>query len=134
MENAYAQALWRVIEAGGEANASVKKMHDSLARSARLDLWPKIAHAFKRLAEVKRRQSLMTITIADKAHDHSMRNAAFNELVELGIDAGNIETRVDPTIVGGWRLEGRGHLIDASYKKYLLDMYNRSVGIVFSDN
>lgn len=127
MENAYAQALWSAIERGEQHAAAVKKMHEALQRSGRLGLWPKIAQAFRRIAQEEARDSRMTITVADKTHEHQMRNDAFGALVDLGIDAGNIETQVDSTIVGGWRLEGRGHLIDASYKQYLLDMYNRAV-------
>lgn len=127
MENTYAQALWRVIEGGAKPHEAVKKMHESLERMGRVALWPKIARAFNRLAQTRKSESQMTITVADKSHDHAMRNDAFVKLVDLGVDAGNIETRVDPSIIGGWRLEGRGHLIDASYKNYLLEMYNRAV-------
>ncbi len=70
----------------------------------------------------------MTITIADNKHEHRLRNDAAAALIDFEIDAGHIETRVDETLIGGWRLEGREHLIDASYKHYLLDMYNRAVG------
>ena len=127
MENVYAQALWRAIEGGAKPHEAVQRMHESLERMGRLGLWPKIARAFSRLAQTRKSESEMTITVADTAHEHKMRNDAFAALVDLGIDAGNIETRVDPSIIGGWRLEGRGHLIDASYKNYLLDMYNRAV-------
>lgn len=127
MENAYAQALSRAVESGAKPAEAVKKLHESLERNGRLGLWPRISYAFRRLAQAQEKNSLMTITIADKKHEHRLRNEAAEALIDFEIDAGGIETRVDETLIGGWRLEGREHLIDASYKQYLLEMYNRSV-------
>ena len=127
MENVYAQALRRTIEGGAKPHEAVKRMHESLERMGRLALWPKIARAFSRLAQTRKSESEMTITVADTSYEHKIPKDAVAALVGLGIDASNVETRIDPSIIGGWRLEGSGHLIDASYKKYLLDMYNRAV-------
>jgi len=33
---------------------------------------------------------------------------------------------VDETLIGGWRLEGRGVLLDTSWKRSLLSIYNAS--------
>ena len=37
-----------------------------------------------------------------------------------------MKVRVDDSLIGGWRLEGRERLIDASYKELLLSIYNRA--------
>jgi len=34
---------------------------------------------------------------------------------------------VDESLIGGWRLEGKETLVDASYKRELLELFNRSV-------
>ena len=40
--------------------------------------------------------------------------------------AKDVDVALDDSLIGGWRLEGRGNLVDASFKKSLLDMYNRT--------
>ena len=46
-------------------------------------------------------------------------------LKDMGADTHEVETKVDTSLIGGWRLEGRENLVDASFKKHLLTVYNR---------
>jgi F0F1-type ATP synthase delta subunit len=123
MENAYAQALWNVIEKGMNPQDAVRALHDKLKAEGRAVLLPRIAHAFSRLARTESNRQVVTLTIADKAHEHTAAKDAIAASATSHLAEKDIEVHVDPSLIGGWRLEGREQLIDASYKKHLLAIY-----------
>ena len=119
MEKAYALALWRIITKGTKQSDAVLAMHEKLKREGREALWPRIANAFARIAAHDHDRNSVTLSVADAAH----RDSAHKEAAAAGLDVKDAKSHVDPTLIGGWRLEGREHLVDASYKKHLLAMY-----------
>lgn len=123
MEAAYAQALWTTIANGAEPQAAVRALHAQLQQSGRCALMPRIARALERLAAREHTRSAITLTVADRSHEHAAHKEALAALAQTGIEATHIATHVDHSLIGGWRIEGRERLIDASYKKQLLDMY-----------
>jgi F0F1-type ATP synthase delta subunit len=125
MEQAYAQALWKIVERGTTPHKAVVQLQESLKASGRLALMPRIARAFGRIAEREAKSTDLVLTIASEAHESSAKRAAKEVLKEMEIDA-DLKTQVDDTLIGGWRLEGKGVLLDHSYKKQLLDIYQRS--------
>lgn len=130
MENAYAQALWNVIEKGMSPHDAVRALHGKLKSEGREALFPRIAGAFSRLAAQEHTRESVTLTVADKPHEHSARKEVFTSPARSHLAEKEIEVRIDPTLIGGWRLEGHEHLVDASYKKYLLDIYNKATAAV----
>jgi F0F1-type ATP synthase delta subunit len=124
MENAYAQALWTVIAKGTKPHDAVRIMHEKLKAEGREALMPRIARAYARLAARESNRTRVTLAVADKAHEHLALKSAAAEIASLGIDEKDVEVRVDPTLIGGWRLEGREALVDSSYKKHLLAIYH----------
>ncbi|MDR3571798.1 MAG: F0F1 ATP synthase subunit delta [Candidatus Pacebacteria bacterium] len=127
MEKEYAQALWQSVERGMEPHKAVQSLHESLKAHGRELLMPRIASAFGRLAQREHRNNMITLTIASEKDSHGAKRDIEPLLKELGAEAKDVETRVDPELIGGWRFEGKGKLVDASYKQALLDMYNRAV-------
>lgn len=125
MEQAYAQALWQMIEGGTEPSKAVHALRESLAAHRREALLPRIARAFERLARRKAGRYEVTLTLAREQDEKKAKHEVKEALSALGVDTHDLKTRVDDTLIGGWRLEGRETLIDASYKKQLLDMYGR---------
>ena len=126
MENAYAQALWNSIEKGMKPEDALHALRESLKREGREALLPRIANAFSRIAQRHANRNNVSLTVADKAHEHSAFTAVHEMLTKLGVSKDDVEVRVDPSLIGGWRLEGREQLIDASYKKHLLAIYRRA--------
>lgn len=127
MEKAYAQALWQMIEGGMEPSKAVHAIHTQLDSQGRQELMPRIARSFERLVARERTRATVTLTVADKAHEHAARKEALTHLSTLGrsdLPKQDIEIRIDDSLIGGWRLEGREQLVDASYKKHLLAIYN----------
>lgn len=125
MERSYAQALMKVIDTGIAPHDAVKALRELLAREGRERLMPKIARAFATLAAQSDRRTRVTLTIADERDRAESINAAQDALSRAGAQPSDVDVCIDESIIGGWRLEGQELLVDASYKRYLLDMYNR---------
>lgn len=125
MEKTYARALWEMIGRGAEPRAAVQALHHSLQERGRQSLMPRIAVAFAHLAgrESKKNAAVLSVAREKDAHTREIKEA----LGEIGVDPRDVTVTVDPHLIGGWRFEGGGRLVDASYKKYLLDVYNRSL-------
>ena len=124
MEKMYAQALWQLVSNGMDAKQAVHAIHARLEKEGRAILMPRVGRAFARIAERESRKTDFTLTVAreeDLAHAKKDMKALTGD---LGIDVDSLKTQVDDTLIGGWRLEGNEKLVDASYKKQLLDLYN----------
>ncbi len=116
MENAYAQALWKAVESGKDPKSAVSTVVKMLEAQGRSDLLPRIVRALKRL-EAKEKNSRTKLYVAreqDAAHARHESGAK------------DAEVLVDKTLIGGWRLEGKGTLVDNSFKNRLLDIYNKA--------
>ena len=117
MEQAYAQALWKSVAGGREPKDAVAALHETLQTNNRLELMPRILRAFKRLAEEHARKTRTRLWVARQEDaKHAFKQAGVTEA----------DVCVDESLIGGWRLESNETLVDASYKNYLLDMFNRA--------
>ncbi|MEK7133952.1 MAG: F0F1 ATP synthase subunit delta [Patescibacteria group bacterium] len=126
MENAYAQALMRMMSRGMNPKDAVAALHTLLVRLGRESLLPKIGRAFGRLAEREGGRTGITLTVARHKDTHAAQHAIKDILSKMKTDTDEVVVRTDDSLIGGWRLEGRERLIDASFKKYLLSLYNRA--------
>lgn len=126
METAYALALWKMIEGGMKPKETVMKLREALGKRGRVNLTPKIARAFARIAEREHRKRVVTLSVAREKDALKAEREVKDILQELGVSAKDMKVRVDDSLIGGWRLEGRERLIDASYKELLLSIYNRA--------
>ena len=125
MEQAYAQALWQMIVGGTPHDTAVRALRESLAAHGRVALLPRIGRAFARLAERESKKRDVFLTVAREEDVKHAEKEAHEAISALGVQKHDLKTRVDDTLIGGWRLEGRETLVDASYKKQLLDIYGR---------
>lgn len=126
METAYAHALWRMIEKGMGPAEAVAAIKNNLAVRGRVVLLPKIGRAFARLAAREARKNTMTLSVARQKDAVHALKAAEKMLTEQGITETDLCETIDESLIGGWRLEGRGLLFDTSWKKSLLTIYNRA--------
>lgn len=127
MEQQYATALWRMVEGGMTPSKAVSALRELLEREGRSELLPRIGKALARIAEREARRSQLTVTVASEKDSRHAHTEAHKALKEMGIEEKDLKTLVDDTVIGGWRLEGRGVLIDNTYKQKLLSLYNRAV-------
>lgn len=126
MENEYAQALWQMVEKGMKPKEAVSKLRETLVKHGREALLPRIARAFARIASREEAKKAVTVIVANEKQVTRALRAAKDALREIGVEAADVRVRVDDSLIGGWRLEGSERLVDASYKKQLLSMYNRT--------
>lgn len=117
MEKKYAQALWEMIAGGADPKAAVASIAQALEGHGRAGLISRVGKEFSRLAERRMRRTQSTITVARES------DVAFAK-AESGVADASV--RVDAAQIGGWRLETGERLVDATYKRYLLDIFNRA--------
>lgn len=120
METTYAQALYTAIAQGTEPKKAIHALVERLKRESRIGLLPRIAKAFARVGEREHAKTRTTLYVA-REHDAHTSIAAAGRFAAVE----KHDVRVDETLIGGWRLESGDKLVDASYKKHLLDIFNR---------
>ena len=118
MEQQYARILWHFMEKGKSLPEALKMLNPVLVRRGHTTIVRKTVHALARLAETRRRTDVSTLFVA-REQDAPLATKEIHSFTNN--DTPSI--KVDPTIIGGWRLESSGVLRDHSYKKALLDMY-----------
>lgn len=116
MTEAYAHAVLQVIERGMEPAEAIRRLREVLDRDGKMALLPRIARALERL---KDRTDDAVLLVAREEDIPSAQTAAAQ------YESTPVSTAVDDTLIGGWRLEAGSTLVDASYKKHLLDMYRK---------
>lgn len=126
MEHTYAKALWKMVEGGMTPKQGVATLHAYLTGRGRASLLPRIGRALARIASRERAKNTIVLSVARDKDVASAKRASANFLKELGAAPDDLEVRVDESLIGGWRLLGREQLLDASFKKSLLSIYNRS--------
>ncbi len=123
MPEAYAQVLNRLLEKGEAPHAAVQKVHESLKASGRTALFPKIARAFERLMHKKNSRTAVRLFVATEGDS---RNAKHEAEHALGTTHEHMQVVSDQSLIGGWRVEAGEKLVDMSYKKALLSIFNRA--------
>ena len=126
METAYAQALWKMVEGGMTPVKAVHALRDTLKVHGREALLPRIGSAFARIAERESRRNDVVLTVAREKDERHAHKEVKSMLAAMGIETKDLKTQVDDTLIGGWRLEGREMVVDASYKNQLLELFNRA--------
>lgn len=127
METTYAQALWKMVEAGTSPSKAVRALQETLKVHGREALLPRIGRAFARIAEREGKRTGIVLSVAREKDERSAKSAAKEILAKLGAETKEVTVSVDSTLIGGWRLEGKETLVDVSYKKQLLELFDRSI-------
>ena len=125
MEQAYAQVLWKLVERGMTPVQALAQLQRLLVSHGREALLSRIARAFARIAERESRKNDMILSVAHEKHERVARHESKEILTALKLDTDGLKPQVDDTLIGGWRLEGKGILVDVSDKRQLLELYNR---------
>jgi F0F1-type ATP synthase delta subunit len=125
MEKQYAQALWRLVERGMEPKKAVHALRDMLVRDGRAELLPRIGRALERIAQQESKKTDVVLSVAKEGDISQAMKHVHDLIAEFGVAPRDVKTRIDDSLIGGWRLEGKEKLIDASYKRRLLDLFSR---------
>lgn len=123
MREAYALVLWKMLEGGMKPEAAVAHLRENLARHGRSGLLSTIGKAFERLASKKMATDEAQLFVA---HEKDASRAVKEAVSLLNLEDGDMRVCVDATLIGGWRLQEKNRLVDASFKNHLLSIYNRA--------
>ena len=113
----YAKAMHTLSAQGVSAAEIVAGATASLKARGMLRLLPQVLSSFKRLA-VRASSKGAVLTVAREADVAAFKGVA-------AIDA-ETAVKVDESIIGGYRLESKGKLIDNSFKTHLLEAYRNA--------
>jgi len=123
MKKAYVTALVESVLAGKPVEEVLRELKALLVRRGHERLWSQVLKAAQRELEVKERRDTPELTLAKAGVvDESAIAAA---LKALGAATADYTTTVDETLVGGFTLRVRGLLLDKSYKRALLKLYEQ---------
>ena len=126
MEHSYAQALLQIIQSGMAPKKAVQALYDLLVSRGRTALMPRIARALTRMVSREEARNSVVLSVAREKEAAKAKRDARSYLFEMDVKAGDVSINLDDSLIGGWRLEGKERLLDASWKKDLLSIYNRS--------
>ena len=109
----YSTALTQALQgkSGKDATVVVDQFIMRIKARRHEKLLPQIISLLKRN---KADSGVATLTIADTKGEKTAK-------AEAGVK--DVAVKVDPTLIGGWQLEADGKLIDASYKRSLIELY-----------
>ena len=113
----YAKAIFDLVQGGKSVDSVVSGLLKSLRARGALALLPKVLSAYRRL-ESKASTYNATLTVAREAD-----SAEAIKLAGVGPDTNVI---VDESLIGGYRLEEAGKLLDNSFKAKLLQAYRNA--------
>ncbi len=113
----YAKAMFALSSAGKNASDVVSGAVKSLKARGALGLLPKVLSAYERLVERAGTQGAV-LTVARETDKSGALDASNAE--------SDIEVKVDESIIGGYRLESKGKLVDNSFKLQLLQVYRNA--------
>lgn len=122
MEQAYAQALKELIDSGKSPKQAVALIKNTLEARGRGGLLPRVGHAFARLMAREERKNGITLFIAETRDEKKAQKEASAFIPKDQ----EVSVQIDDSLIGGWRLEGGGQVVDMSFKKQLLSLYNHA--------
>ncbi len=113
----YARAIYELANEGKDAGAVVEGVKKSLIKRGALKLLPQILNMYKHLV-LKNANNRAVLIVASEMDKKLIEKHSFYEK--------DMQVRIDPNIVGGYRIEKQGKLTDASFKSKLLQIYERA--------
>ncbi|HEY4500982.1 MAG TPA: F0F1 ATP synthase subunit delta [Candidatus Paceibacterota bacterium] len=123
----YAEALWQTIKKGESPKKAALALKMTLERHGRSMLLSRIPRALARIAAREERRDGVVLSLAREKDAASAHKEIAETLLKMGAKKEDIKTVIDSDLIGGWRLEGRGELIDRSHKKQLLSIYENVI-------
>ncbi len=116
--DSYARAILELNKKGDKADSIIEGLLKSLRERGSLLLLPQILSAYKRLT-YRGDSNKAVMTVARESDKEEC-------LKSLNIDANNLDFKIDERLIGGYRLEQDGKLLDNSFKAKLLQVYRNA--------
>lgn len=124
MKNAYVAALIDSILAGESVETVLTNLRAVLTKRGHERLWSQILKAAERELTVKLARTTPQVTVATEGGINEVAIKAALTTLGAAADAA-YDTVVDETLVGGFTARVGGQVLDKSYKRVLLDLYQK---------
>lgn len=122
----YAEALYRALEGKKEKDVDkvVARFYEVMRAHGHQGLIKQIPHEFKKIGERAERDGEVTLVTAN-AKSRTKWAHAYDHYEREGLIAKGAERKdvVDETIIGGYQIRTKDLLIDSSYKRSLIELY-----------
>ncbi len=123
MHKKYAKALYELLNSKNkeEQEKLLANFFNVLKRDSKEKLLTKILLELEKLYTQRQKSSLRVRLASDKYKEQALKKAK-----DLGYD-GEIPVVKDESLIGGYKIESADSVYDASYKKFLMDLYSKLV-------
>ncbi len=116
--DSYARAILELNKKGDKPDSIIEGLLKSLQKRGSLILLPQILNAYKRLIyREDYKKAIMTVARESDKEEF---------LKSLNIDTKDLNIKTDERLIGGYRLEQKGKLLDNSFKAKLLQAYRNA--------
>jgi F-type H+-transporting ATPase subunit delta len=124
MKQAYITALVNSLLEGKEVDSLLLSTKQLLAKKGHERLWPAILRGALRELERSGRANVPQVTLSKDSKETSAKLS--EALKALGVEGdATYETKIDESLIGGFIVRYKDRMIDASYKKALVDLYRK---------
>lgn len=125
MKNTYIKAGFELLKAGEPVEVVLQNLKQVMTKKGHVSLFASVLRGLVLKIERENLQALPSVVVAK---EKDVVIAKINQLLsELGSDAKEFTTTIDPTIVGGMKVSHNYCLIDQSYKTKLRNLYQAVV-------
>lgn len=123
LKHSYVTALVDLLLSGVDFDTALKNTKDLLDSKGHGRLWPAILQGVVTELEKRVCRNMPQIKVSSKKDQESEK--INTSLKDLGVDREKThEIDHDSFLIGGYILHSNDNIIDASYKKVLLDLYH----------
>lgn len=112
----FAQAVFELEQQGVAADAIVQGLSHTLQRRGMRGLLPNILSSYRKLKTHAQSDAHRLTVAREKDADVARKESGAPK--DTSVD-------VDERLIGGYRLLGKGKLLDNSYKAHLLELYRK---------
>lgn len=122
MKKAYVATIVSLILAGHPVGVVLPKLKVVMAKRGHEKLWSQVLRAARRELAVKLVRNTSTITVATAG---ALSAADVTAALESVGAKGESRVVTDPSIIGGYTVKYKDQLIDKSYKRSLINLYQK---------
>jgi F-type H+-transporting ATPase subunit delta len=125
LEKKYAQALDDLTKnkSSDDVNIIFSNFISVLKKKGHYTILPKILKSLENLKQREKSDNIEFI-IASKEQEDKFK-PRFDEFKRYFSEKAKIKTEIDETIIGGFIIKSKSIIIDGSYKKALMNLYNK---------
>jgi F0F1-type ATP synthase delta subunit len=122
MKKAYVATIVSLVLAGHPVEEVLTKLKTVMAKRGHAKLYVQVLRAAERELAVKLVRATPTVTVAKTG---ALGEAEIVTALEAVGAQGESRVAIDPSIIGGHIVKYRDQLLDKSYKRYLLNLYQK---------